>query len=90
MVTDVDLVTRLVVIVNVALVLPLAIVTLAGTRAADELSLNDTTTPPLGAGLPNLTVPREVAPPLTLVGLTESALNTGRTTVSVAVFVTPP
>ena len=73
--TDVDLVTRVVVIVKVALVLPPAIATLAGTTTDDELSLNATTTPPLGAGPPNLTVPRDVAPPLTLVGLTESELN---------------
>lgn len=60
---------------NVALVLPRATVMLAGTLAADELSLKDTTTPPIGAGPLSFTVPLEVAPPVTLVGLIESELN---------------
>ena len=89
MVTDLERVTALVVIVNVALVLRPGIVTLAGTLAADELSLNDTTAPPLGAGPLKVTVPWEVVPPTTLVGFSESVLNTGRFTVSTAVFVTP-
>ena len=91
MVTDLDLVTGVVVIVNVALVLPLGIVTLAGTLAADELSLSETTTPPLGAVPLNVTVPVEVVPPVTLVGFNESELNNSvdGVTVSVAVFVTP-
>ncbi len=80
-------------IVNVALVLPPGTVTVAGSLATDELSLSETTAPPLGAGPLNLTVPWDVFPPLTLVGFRERALNTGNTggvTVSVAVFVTPP
>ena len=74
-----------------ALLLPLGIVTLAGTLAADELSLRVTTTPPLGAGPLNVTVPVEVAPPLTLVGLSESLimLTVDGFTVNVAVFVIP-
>jgi hypothetical protein len=43
--------------VNLALVLPAVTVTEAGTLADEELSLNDTITPPLGAGLLNVTVP---------------------------------
>jgi hypothetical protein len=62
MVTLVDMATGVVVIVNVALLLPSKTVTLVGTLAVDELSLNGTTTPPLGAGPLNLTVPREVPP----------------------------
>ena len=89
MVTDLERLTGVVVIVNVALVLPPGTVTLAGSLAADELSLNDTTAPPPGAGPLNLTVPWEADPPVTLVGFSESVLNTGRFTVSVAVFVTP-
>jgi hypothetical protein len=91
-VADVELATCVVVIVNVALVLPLATVTLVGSLAADESSLNETTTPPLGAGPLNVTVPWEVLPPITLVGFTEIALKTGAAgfTVSVAVLVTPP
>lgn len=43
--------------VNVALVLPAGTVTLAGTVAAGESSLSDTTAPPLGAGPLKVTVP---------------------------------
>ena len=56
-VTVLELGTAEVVIVNVALVLPLVTVTPAGSPAADELSLNDTTRPPLGAGPLKVTVP---------------------------------
>jgi len=80
--------------VNFALLLPPGTVTLAGTLADDELSLNDTTTPPLGAGLFKVTVPWEAVPPLTVAGLSESELNCtdadAAVTVSVAVLVTPP
>ena len=89
MVTDVELSTGVVVIVNVALALPLATVTVAGTLETDELLLSATTIPPLGAGPLNVTVPWEVAPPVTLVGLTVSALKTGGFIVSVAALVTP-
>jgi hypothetical protein len=75
MVTDVELATGEVVIVNVALVLPPGTVTLAGSLAADELSLSDTTAPPPGAGPLKVTVPWEVLPPTTLVGFSENELN---------------
>ncbi len=90
MVTDLVRFTRVVVIVNVALVLPPGTVTVAGSLATDELSLSETTAPPLGAAALNVTVPWDVLPPLTLVGFRERALNAGGVTVSVAVFVTPP
>jgi hypothetical protein len=89
-VTAVDPTTGYVVIVNAALVLPAGTVTVAGTLAADEFSLSDTTTPPLGAGPFSATVPWEMIPPTTLAGLTENEFNAGGVTVSVAVFVTPP
>ena len=73
--TEVELATGEVVIVNVALVLPPGTVTLTGTLVADELSLSDTTAPPPGAGPLKVTVPWEVAPPVTLVGFSESELN---------------
>ncbi|MDD2310838.1 MAG: hypothetical protein PHH91_14780 [Desulfuromonadaceae bacterium] len=79
-------------IVKVALTFPAVIVTVVGTLTDDELSLNDTTTPPLGAGALNVTVPWDVEPPLTVVGFNERALNTvgdGFTVIAV-VFVTPP
>lgn len=89
MVTVVDLYTRLVVILNVVVLLPLGTVTVAGTPAAEELSLSETTAPPLGAGPLNVTVPVELVPPLTVVGLTDNVLNAGGLTVSAAVFVIP-
>ena len=88
--TDLDRFTGVVVIVNVALVLPPGIVTEAGSLATDELSLNETTAPPLGAGPLSVTVPWDIFPPLTLVGFSVSALNADGVMVSVAVFVTPP
>ncbi len=69
--------TGVVVIVNVALVLPPGTVTVAGSLAAVELSLSETTAPPIGAAAVNVTVPWDVLPPATLVGLTESELNAG-------------
>ena len=85
--------TGLVVTANVALVAPTATVTLAGTVAANVLSLdNDTTAPPAGAGPLSVTVPVEGLPPTTLVGATPSELNPTASGVTVrgAVRVTPP
>ena len=79
MVTGVELATGFVVIVNVALVPRLGIVTLAGTLAADELSLSDMTAPPLGAGPLNVTVPFEVDPPMTLAGFNVTEAGVGKT-----------
>ena len=90
MTAGVALATTLLVTVKVALLLPLATVTVVGTVALEESELNITTTPALGAGPLNVTVPWEVAPPLTLVGFNESVLNTAGLIVSVAVLVTPP
>jgi hypothetical protein len=92
MVADVLLATTVVVTMKVALLLPLATVTLAGTVTAEELELSVTTRPPLGAGPLKVTVPWEVVPPATLVGFSESVfkmLTTWGFTVRVAVLVTP-
>jgi len=75
--------------VDVTLVLPLDIVTVAGTVVADELSLNETTPPPLDARALSVTVPREVVPPTTLLGFSESKLNAmadKKLTVTVAIL----
>lgn len=70
-VADVEAVTADVATANVALVAPAATVTLAGTAATAVLLLvSDTTAPPDGAPLDNVTVPCAPAPPVTLVGLT--------------------
>jgi hypothetical protein len=79
-----------VVIVNAAPALPAGTVTKAGTLAANGvLLLSETATPPLGAGPVSVTVPWDVAPPRTLVGLTESEFNAGGVTVSTAVNMPP-
>jgi hypothetical protein len=77
MVTGVDVVTALLVTVNVALVAPAATVTLVGTLAA-PLSLESTTcAPPLGADPLRVTVPIEEDPPVTLVGLSVTEESVG-------------
>src|SRR2546422_11540638 len=72
MVAEVDAFTGLVVTVNVTLVAPTGTVTLAGTVAA-VLSLDSVTcAPPAGAGPSSVTVPVELLPPVTVVGLSPS------------------
>ena len=93
-VAGVDMVTALVLTVNVALVAPAATVTLAGTVATDALLERFTTAPPLGAGPLRVTVPVEEEPPVTLLGLSKTEDRVGGVpagvTVSVAVCVAPP
>jgi hypothetical protein len=75
--------------VNVALVEPAWIVTLVGTVATAVLLLDRVTTvPPDGAGLLNVTVPRELLPPYWEVGfsVTDNGPGVGEgSTQSVAV-----
>ena len=90
--TEGDAVTTLVVTANVALVLPLATVTLPGTVATEGLPLDSvTTTPPLGAGPLSVTVPVEPLPPTTEDGLTdrETSATGGGFTVRGEDWVTP-
>jgi hypothetical protein len=61
-----------VVTVKVAVVLPAATVTVAGTIAAVLLLDRATETPPLGAALLKVTVPVELAPPVTVAGFRET------------------
>jgi hypothetical protein len=82
--------TLVVAITNVAFVAPAGTATLAGVETAELLSDIATTIPPSGAGAFNVTIPVEVLPPLTLLGLTDKVeIDTGLT-VKVAVFVVAP
>jgi hypothetical protein len=84
----------LVLTVNVALVLPAGTVTLAGKVATLMLLLESVTTPPPeGAWPERVTVPWDVLPPLTLVGLSvsdESVTAVAGVMVSVACCELPP
>ena len=68
-----------VLIVKVALVCPATTVTFAGTVAAALLLDNATTVPPVGAAAVSVTVPVELAPPITVLGLSVSDEGTGTT-----------
>lgn len=78
-------------IVNVAVVLPAATVTLAGTLAAPLLLERETCAPPAGAGPLSVTVPVEDCEPRTLLGFNISGEETvGGVTVSDADALPPP
>jgi hypothetical protein len=86
---------RLVKIVNVVLVAPASTVMLPGTEAISAGLLERVTIrPPVGAGPLSVTVPVDLTPPFTVVGLRDSDDNVttggGGFTVSVAVLVAPP
>jgi hypothetical protein len=81
--------TGVVVIGNVAVVLPAAIVTVAPTVAA-PVDVKGTARPPVGAALRIVTVPVEPTPPTTDAGLTETPVTVGAVTVSVAVSFAVP
>ena len=69
--------TDVVVMVNEALVLPAATVTLAGTLAAALLLESDTTAPPVGALAVRVTDPVRLLPPVTVeTRFTEATLGT--------------
>ena len=74
MLTTIFRLTDTVVTLNVAVVLPANTVTAEGTTALLELLLDKLTTkPPTGAGAVSVTVPTELLPPRTFVGLRDSA-----------------
>jgi hypothetical protein len=86
MVVDAEVDTTKVEIINVALVPPAATVMDAGTVAVDVSLLDkETVAPPVGAALPNVTVPWELFPPITLVGISVTELSDGGITVRVSV-----
>jgi hypothetical protein len=89
-VTGVAAETESAVIVNVLVVAPAEIVTVAGTVAAAVLELaRKTPHPPVGAGPLKVTVPVAVPPPETLVGLTVREAGVGIRTNNEAICVTP-
>ena len=78
--TEVDVVTALVLTVKVVLLLPAATVTLEGTLAALLLLESVTCAPPAGAAPLSVTVPMEdCVPPITLVGFNVSEEADGTT-----------
>ena len=92
-----EVITALVLTVNVALVAPAPTVTPEGTWAADVLLLeSETTAPPDGAGPLSVTVPVELCvPPVTLGGFrlredNETGGGGAGFTVREAVLVAPP
>jgi hypothetical protein len=90
MVADVGVDTGWVETVNVALVAPAGIVTLAGVVALWLLLDRPTAIPPIGAGKLIETVPVELRPPATLVGFRDRRARESEFTVSVAESVTLP
>jgi len=75
---------------KVAVLAPAKTVTLLGTCAAAVLLLcSVTSAPPAGAAPFNVTVPVELAPPITLAGLRPIEDKVGALMARVVVFVTP-
>jgi hypothetical protein len=90
MVADVEEETATVVTVKVAVVLPAATVTEAGAVAAAVLLLDkETLIPPVGADEARVTVPVEVFPAVTEVGLRLKELKETEATVNAAVLDVP-
>jgi hypothetical protein len=81
--------TALVVIVNVPVFAPAAIVTDPGTVALALSELSVTTEPPVGAGELSVRVPVEELPPRTVVGFTATVTFVDAVTVKVAVTALP-
>jgi hypothetical protein len=89
MLTEVDAATTLVVIVNVALVAPAGMVTLEGTCAIETLLENRfTRAPPVGATPFSVTVPLELFPPTTVLGVLVKPDRVAAYTFRVAFLVT--
>ena len=89
--TTVCATTPLVVIAKLVLVEPAAMVTLPGTCATEILLLCKVIlAPPAGAGPVSVTVPVELFPPTTVVGVLANVDRTGAFTVKVTLFVIVP
>jgi hypothetical protein len=90
MAPEVDAPTGTVVTRKVVTLAPAGTVTVAGTEAAGLALERVTTVPPGGAAIEMVTVPVEVDPPTTLVGLSASAEAVTSRTESEADLVVPP
>ena len=77
--------TGIVVMLNVAVVEPAATVTVVGTVALSVFELRETEIPLVGAGPAKVTMPTEIAPPITGVGATLRPVTVGGVTVRVTV-----
>ena len=75
--------------VKVAVVLPAATVTVAGTVATTELLLSETAVPPLGAMLESVTVPVTWEPPLIVFGDKTTLVTRGAVMFSVPLAIRP-
>ena len=75
--------------VKLAVVLPAATVTVAGTVATTELLLSETTVPPLGAMLESVTVPATCEPPLIVLGDNATLVTRGAVIFSVPLAIRP-
>ena len=75
--------------VKVAVVLPAAMVTVAGTVATTELLLSETTVPPLGAMLESVTVPVTWEPPAIVFGDKTTLVTRGAVIFSVPLAIRP-
>ena len=83
-------VPAVVVTVKVAVVLPAATATVAGTAAATSLLVRATEMPPVGAAVLRVTVPVDTAPRATLAGLRDTDESAADAVmVRVAVLLTP-
>ena len=90
-ITGVDVVTVVVVAVNVCELLPAGIVMPAGTVTTDGLALSsETNTPPAGATRLMLTVPVELVPPETFAGTKLTRTTGGGSMVTIAVTIVVP
>jgi len=90
MVELVSVATDFVDTVNVAVVAPAATETVVGTLAVVPLAASATDKPPVGAALARVTVPVDVLPPVTEVGLRATEATVGAVIVNDAVTGVPP
>ena len=75
---------------KLAEVFPAGTITVAGTEASELPLFKETVKPPIGAGESKVTVPVDVAPPLTVEGETANDRRVGGKIVNALLTETPP